>query len=175
MAAAASAVASDCSDRATCEERCKKDDAKGCLGLGGVLRAGLKPGVATADGQTAADAFGKACDKGEGAACTALGEMKFQGLGVAKDAKGAQPVLEKACELGDFAGCNDVGLVLVGTDPTGAMKYFEKACNSSSQLGCLGLGQIYRGGRGVPKDEKRGRELIKKACDGNVGAACKLL
>jgi hypothetical protein len=168
-------VAAACTDAAACDAACQKGDAKGCLGLGGFLRSTLQPGAASADGQRAAAAFAKACDQGEASACTALGEMKFQGLGIAKDAKAAEPLLDKACSLGDYAGCNDMGLVLAGRDAAAAAKYFDKACNDKSQLGCLGLGQLVKSGRGVPKDEKRGGDLIKKACDGKVAAACKLL
>ena len=169
-------VASACSDVAACGAACDKGDANGCLGLGGFLRSGLKQGTPSDDGKRAADAFRKACDGGEASACTALGEMLYQGLGVARDTEGAIPALTRACDAGDAPGCNDLGLArsLAG-DHGGAMKYFQMACNAKSQLGCLGLGMIHRDGKGVPKDPAKAKELFKKACDGKVAAACKLL
>jgi hypothetical protein len=169
-------VKSSCGDAATCQASCDKGDANGCLGLGGALRAGLKQGTPSDDGKKAQSAFQKACDGGEPTACTALGEMLYQGLGVAKDTTGAIPLLEKACSGGDPAGCNDLGLARsLSGDHGGAKKYFEMSCNAKSQLGCLGLGMLYKDGKGVAKDPGKAKELFKKACDGKVAAACKLL
>lgn len=170
-------VASDCRDEASCRERCDKSDAKGCLGLGGSLRAKLVVGKPSPEGEKARDAFQKACDGGEPTACTALGEMKFQGLGIAKDPKSSYDHFEKACSGGDMAGCNDMGLALTQSsspDPTHAKPYFEKACGSASSLGCLGLGMLYRDGRGVSRDPAKAKDLFKKACDAKISPACKL-
>lgn len=169
-------VAASCADVASCEAACNGGDAKGCLGLGGHLRALLAVGKPAEEGKRAHLAFQKACDGGEATGCTALGEMMFQGLGVPKDTAGALPVLKKGCEGGDPAGCNDVGLALaMGGDPAGAAKYFGMACNATSQLGCLGLGMLYKDGRGVAKDPAKSKQLLDKACQGKVAAACKLL
>ncbi len=171
-------VAAACGSLAACQEGCDRGEAKGCLGLGGLLRGGAKPGQASDEGARAAAAFQKACDGGEPTACTALGEMKYQGLGVPKDAAAALPLLEKACEGGDLAGCNDVGLALSQgspSDPARAAKYFDRACNAASSLGCLGLGLLVRDGRGMAKDPARAKQLFQKACDAKIGPACKLL
>ncbi len=78
--------------------------------------------------------------------------------------------------MGDPAGCNDLGLArALAGDHAGAIPYFQSACNARSQLGCLGLGLAYRDGRGVAKDAAKSKELLRKACDGKVAAACKLL
>lgn len=169
-------VTSSCADVAACEAVCKTGDAKGCLGLGGHLRAGLVAGKPTEEGKRAHFAFQKACDGGEATGCTALGEMMFQGLGVAKDTQGAVPLFEKACNGGDPAGCNDAGLARTMTgDHAGAIPWFQRACDSRSQLGCLGLGTLYKDGKGVPRDAAKSKDLFKRACDGKVAAACKLL
>jgi uncharacterized protein len=60
-------------------------------------------------------------------------------------------------------------------DHAGAIPWFQRACDGKSQLGCLGLGTLYKDGRGVPKDAAKSKDLFKKACDGKVAAACKLL
>jgi TPR repeat protein len=169
-------VAAGCADTASCQAACDKGEANGCLGLGGFLRAGLKQGTPSEDGKRAQAAFQKACDGGEATACTALGEMLYQGLGVSKDTNAATPLLEKACTGGDPAGCNDLGLARsLSGDAPGAAKYFQMACNAKTQLGCLGLGTLYRDGKGVAKDPAKAKDLFKKACDGKVAAACKLL
>ncbi len=171
-------VTSDCKDQASCQARCDKNDAKGCLGLGGALRSKLVVGRPAPDGEQARDAFQKACDGGEPTACTALGEMKFQGLGVAKDAKGSLGHFDEACDGGDPAGCNDMGLALTlstPADPARAQKYFERSCNGASSLGCLGLGFLYRDGHGVSRDSAKAKDLFKRACDAKIGVACKQL
>lgn len=170
-------VAADCTSEAACKERCDASDAKGCLGLGGALRAKLAVGKPSPDGERARDAFQKACDGGEPTACTALGEMEFQGIGIAKDGKGSLPHFDKACDAGDPAGCNDMGLALTQTSAAEAPRaksYFERACGSTSSLGCLGLGMLYRDGRGVAKDPDKAKSLFKKACDAKIAPACKL-
>jgi hypothetical protein len=170
-------VSASCTDMTSCQAACDKGDAKGCAGLGGLLRQGLKAGAASDDGKRASQAFEKACATGEPTACTALGEMLYQGLGVPKDAAASIGHLEKGCEGGDPAGCNDVGLAkLAGPppDPAGAAKYFERACNERSSLGCLQLGLLVKAGRGVVKDAARGQALLEKACAAKVGNACQL-
>jgi len=37
------------------------------------------------------------------------------------------------------------------------------------------MGMLYRNGKGVAKDPDKAKDLFKKACDGKVAAACKLL
>jgi hypothetical protein len=170
-------VASDCADAASCKARCDANDPKGCLGLGGALRAKLGVGKPSPDGDAAEEAFRRACDGGEASACTALGEMMFQGLGIARDPKGSLSRFEKACRGSDFAGCNDMGLALAQSSPADyatAKTYFEKACSKETGLGCLGLGMLYRDGKGVARDASRAKALFKQACSANVVAACKL-
>src|SRR5262249_3352357 len=131
----------DCADVASCTERCDKGDAKGCLGLGGHLRAELKAGKASEAGEKTAAAFQKACDGGQAAACTALGEMRYQGLGVAKDAGAALSLFQKGCEGGDAPGCNDTGIALSDKgDHAGAATFYERVCGPKVALGCVGLG-----------------------------------
>src|SRR5262249_39654002 len=160
-------VQADCPDVAACSALCEKGDAKGCLGLGGHLRAELKPGKASDAGAKTAAAFQKACDGGAAAACTALGEMHYQGLGIAKHPAAAVPLLEKGCEGGDDPGCNDAGIALNDKgDHAGAAKYFERVCNAKSSLGCVGLGFQARDGKGRSVDKARAKELFQKACSG---------
>ena len=171
-------VRADCVDVAECKASCDKGEAKGCLGLGGRLRAGLKPGGKDPQGEEAATAFKKACDGGEPSACVAVGEMMYQGLGIARDGQGSLPLFEKACEAGEASGCNDMGIVLgdpsVGKDPARAAKFYARACTGTSALGCLGLGMLTRDGRGVPRDPARAKQLFQKACDAKIQIACKL-
>jgi hypothetical protein len=171
-------VQADCTDVDACQKSCDADEARGCLGLAGLLRAGLKPGKPEPQGDQAAAAFKKACDKGESSACVALGELYYQGLGVAKDAAAAPPLFEKACDAGDPVGCNDMGHALsdgaIPRDSARAAAFYGRACNSKSSLGCFGLGLMLRDGRGVARDAAKAKALFKKACQGGVAAACKL-
>lgn len=171
-------IKTSCSGLDDCKKRCAENDPQGCLGVGASLRGTLKPGKATSEGAEAEKAFTVACDGKAFDACTALGEMKFQGLGVAKNDAAARAMLERGCDGGDPVGCNDVGLMLTSgasQDPAAAAKYFERACTSTSAVGCLGLGLLIRDGRAMVKDEARAKQLFKRACDAKVAPACKLL
>jgi len=171
-------VQADCADLRECTERCDKGEAKGCLGLGGLLRSELAAGQSSPKGERAAGAFGKACDGGEPSACTALGEMYYQGLGIPRKASSAPALFEKACDAGNDAGCNDLGLALtegaVPRDLSRARRYFERVCNEQTALGCVGLGMLYRDGRGVPMDKPRALQYFQQACNGNIKIGCRL-
>lgn len=171
-------VKADCSQEEECRTRCEAGDAKGCLGLGAVLRGGLKPGQPTPQGDKAAQAFQKACDAGESSACVALGELYYQGLGVPKNPASAPALFEKACEAGDPVGCNDMGHALadgaIARDLPRAAQFYGQACNDRASLGCFGLGVLTRDGRGVARDPAKAKQLFQKACAGGVKVACKL-
>jgi hypothetical protein len=169
------AVDVDCGDVAACSARCDRGEASACFGLGGQLRAELRPGKPSDTGERASGAFQKACDGGAAGACTALGEMRFQGLGVAKDAAAALALFQQACEKGDDAGCNDAGIALSDKgDHAVAAGYFERVCGPRSALGCIGLGIAARDGKGRTTDKALAREKFKKACSAGVTVGCKL-
>jgi TPR repeat protein len=51
----------------------------------------------------------------------------------------------------------------VGRDDALAARYFRKACDAKAGGGCYGLYQLYRDGRGVPKDQKMARKFLTLA------------
>jgi hypothetical protein len=168
-------VDADCADEAACAERCNGGDAKGCAGLGALLRGGLAAGKTSDDGARALAAFQKACDGGHTGSCVAGGEMRYQALGVDKDVDAAIALFDRACAAGEAAGCNDMGIVLADRKETAkAATYYEKACTKDVAIGCVGLGLLTRDGRGVPKDAARAKALFQKACKAGVSVGCKL-
>ncbi|HKO58027.1 MAG TPA: hypothetical protein VJ276_19320 [Thermoanaerobaculia bacterium] len=97
----------------------------------------------------------KACQNGDGAACTALARAH----GDARD------LLKLGCDLGDGQGCYLLALEL-GNNQYGAAAYRE-ACDGGNSLACTNLGWMYERGIGVPLDYDAALRLYKKGCDGS--------
>lgn len=94
------------------------------------------------------------CEGGDGAACTAL----------AREHDDDVVLLRQACDLGDAAGCYNLGLKL-GNGAEGAAAY-EQACDFGNPLACTNLGWIYQNGTGVPVDLEAAVRLYTLGCDG---------
>lgn len=168
-------VDADCTEEAECQKRCDAGEARGCAGLGAVLRSGLAAGKASPEGERAFAAFDKACQGGHATSCVAGGELRYQALGVSRDVDAAAALFEKACDAGEPTGCNDLGIVLADRkEGAKAASYYQKACNDKVVLGCVGLGLLTRDGRGVKKDPGAAKALFQKACKGGVSVGCKL-
>lgn len=122
------------------------------------------------------------CDAGDGESCGLLAEAYASGEGVPKDAEIAKqlaarvPALQnKACGAGDASSCSTYGLDVssknVNDAKTGAV-YLKKGCDGGDGLGCESLAQHYAAGRGVTKDPKQAKALLKKACTSGLSRAC---
>jgi hypothetical protein len=119
-----------------------------------------------------------ACDKGDGAACLALGLDYFDGNGVPKSYERSANFLEKACAKNMADGCNILGSMY--NDGTGvrqnkqlAAKFYDKACSNGRAQGCFNLGVHYYKGEGVQQDKQKAAKLFQKACDGGDENGCK--
>lgn len=53
-----------------------------------------------------------------------------------------------------------------------ARALWQQGCDAGSMRDCFELGIVYRDGEGVAPDSARYRELMTRACDGEIGAAC---
>jgi hypothetical protein len=53
-----------------------------------------------------------------------------------------------------------------------ARTLWQQGCDAGSMRDCFELGIVYRDGEGVAPDRARYLELMTRACDGDVGAAC---
>src|SRR5437868_10719273 len=108
-----------------------------------------------------------ACDAGTVAACSKLGTLYRQGLGLPVDECRAATLFEKACTGGGPDGC--VGLALmyedglcVEHDGGRAAALYEKACTGGAGIGCRSLGDLYRAGEGVARNPERALGYFRK-------------
>ncbi len=82
---------------------------------------------------------------------------------------------EQGCEGGDGIACFNIGFKAESRNPKDwelARTHYAKACELGFAEGCSYLGVIYRHGRGVEPDLKRGAELYRKACIGGYLIGC---
>jgi TPR repeat protein len=143
-----------------------------------LLASALDSGLAVAkDASRAAELYRKACDGGQLAACSNLGERYLEGTGVPKDPGRAAELLRRACNGQAMHSCWALALLYgdgtgVPKDPAGAVELLRKACDGGYMRGCNTLGTSYDKGAGVPKDAVRAVELYRTACDGGHMLGC---
>lgn len=119
----------------------------------------------------------KACDLGNPAGCTALGEMYQNSQGIARDDSKAVSLYRKACDGGNARGCSNLGWMTesgrgVEKDQVKAVSFYRKACNAGNGMGCELLGIMYLNGKGVAKDESEAVTLARKACNAGYARGC---
>ncbi|HEY3452113.1 MAG TPA: tetratricopeptide repeat protein [Myxococcales bacterium] len=118
----------------------------------------------------AVDFHDRACRTGWKMGCESATKLIAQGVGKAEIAKPYFETLLKACEAGQFAGCEMPVTVLrkghpaIPRDVARAVKILEKSCEAKDATSCATLSQMYRGGLDVAKDAARGELYRKKAC-----------
>ena len=128
----------------------------------------------------AAPLYRKACDGGNGSACTNLGYMYERGLGVDKDERSAATLYRRGCDANDAQGCTNLALLYfqgrgVESDQHRAAELDQRGCAGGSASGCANLGTIYWKGSGVPKNEELGARFMQQGCDGGNAQACRFL
>jgi TPR repeat protein len=82
---------------------------------------------------------------------------------------------ERRCLAGHLDDCVQAGRELENEGGMGAnyaAELYRFACEEGHAPACRGLGAMYRAGKGVDKDEARGRELVEQACAQGDAAAC---
>jgi TPR repeat protein len=89
----------------------------------------------------------------------------------------APDALAARCAEGDFAACNDLGVVYLtgqgaAKDIIKAGALFRQACDGKLAEGCFNLGVLYENGTGVMADASRAAELYEKACQAGHAAGC---
>lgn len=92
----------------------------------------------------------------------------------------AVPLMTKACDGGDAAGCGSLGLMYqngqgVTRDEFKAVSLYRKACDNGNARGCTDLGWMTELGRGAGKDPKTAVSLYRKACDAKDPMGCEHL
>jgi TPR repeat protein len=82
---------------------------------------------------------------------------------------------ERRCLAGHLDDCVQAGKELENEGGMGAnyaAELYRFACEEGHAPACRGLGAMYRVGKGVDKDEARGRELYEQACAQGDAPAC---
>lgn len=87
--------------------------------------------------------------------------------------------VNQLCELDQWSSCNQLGLLYaLGTgsqnqkEPQRAVSFFKKGCQGGYVESCIHLGKAYLQGKGIETDQKRGQELLQKACKQGYKVAC---
>ncbi len=94
--------------------------------------------------------------------CTGLARFIGRGEGGRKDLARARALHSKACKLGAEESCNELPEIL------------DRRCKAGGFESCFERAIKHLDAR-TAEDDLRGRELIEKACQGNVAASCNLL
>ncbi len=134
----------------------------------------------TADPRTlplAFSEFTKACEQGEGSACSSLGVMHELGLGTSEDHAQAYKLYQTACASQNIGGCTNLGLALlhgvgVAVDPRRARELLVWSCNHDHPIGCRELGVMHLLGEGGAVDISAAATYFRAGCKKGDGEAC---
>jgi uncharacterized protein len=163
---------------------CQPSNLTGCINVGRAYRDAI--GVAK-DAARSAKIFRDACDRkprkndpdaveSGSRACSLLGDLYLDGNGVEKDIPKGRELLEQGCERGDSFGCFNAATVYAagGGDANAARaaSFFERACKAGDADGCFQLALACEKGKGVSRDPRRAKELLRKACALGFEQAC---
>jgi TPR repeat protein len=121
----------------------------------------------------------QACDGNDGDGCFYLGAMLLKGVGGGADERAADPVMTKACELGNTQACQMWGAyeAFAATPPRAAdgVKLLRIGCDHDDAKSCHALAVLVQNGNGVTADPKAAFVLARHACDLGEVAACTLV
>ena len=158
---------------------CDLGNAKGCLNAGALLHF---QGRFPHDVSRALSYYDKACaadeDPSAPLACENIGKIYREGHGgVPVDTSRAAVAYARACKLGSVRACGLASLAnpLLGATITNTDEraLAERGCSDGQRDACVALANMYAGGRGVTKDEKRAAELDAKACQLGAPDGCR--
>jgi TPR repeat protein len=145
------------------EKMCKQGHPRACGDLGDLFMRGMGGPQDTLRGEKLLE---DACNKRDARACSNLATLAYR----AGDAERAEQLAEEADELGNPVGYAHLGDLYAQTNDTvRAIVYFKHACEAGLAHGCTGHGFLLLES-GV--DEKKGRELLQRGCDGGDTKAC---
>jgi TPR repeat protein len=142
------------------------------------LKAIFNQGLAAYDAGHYAEAFEifKSIDEEDVAAMRNEGLMLRKGLGVQKDPKAAEDVLERAAEVGLATAQYDLAEMLLNgeagdPDPEAALPWLTKAVAAHHPIAEYRLGILYEEGKVVEKNLTFARTLYMDAAARNVPGA----
>lgn len=128
---------------------------------------------------------------GDGADCNRLGVLSSRGASApagtsgshaltsatAQDFPQAARLFQRACDLGNASGCNNLGLAFesglgVPQDYQRAFELFERACGGGFAEGCNNQGALYEHGQGVALNLGDAQRLYAQACNHGAALGC---
>lgn len=122
--------------------------------------------------------YNQACDGGASVGCIAAGDLsESQYGGELVDSDAAEPVaavgfFEKACNLGDLAGCDQFASALrKGGDISRSDAVLERACKAGGEDACLFLSNNLMESR-QPENYARAAAILDAMCRNSVVLAC---
>ena len=154
-------------DASRCQEACDAGDGESCARLAEHLERGA--GMPRDDARAAA-LYGRACDAGEPSGCAGLGRLARLGRGgLPRDPARAARLFQRACDARV-----DRRTRRPSDDDWGhAARPPRRAARADGTRGCALLGEAYRDGAGVDRDEARAVRLFRDACDEGDLLGCK--
>jgi TPR repeat protein len=130
--------------------------------------------------QEALEWFRKASDQGNAIAATNIGEMYYNGLGVAKNPVEAAKWYRLGADRGSASAQNQLGRLYengqgVPQDFAEALKYYRLGADQRNAAAQSNLGAMYANGRGVPQNQTEAVRLFRLGADqGNPFAQANL-
>ena len=125
---------------------------------------------------TALTLAGKRCELGDAAACTLVGRIYDEGLGINKEAVVAARWYKKGADLGDIEAAFALGVMFaegrgVDKDRMTAGQMFERAAAKQHALANYNLAQLFLSGQGKPENPYRAAQHLAFAAQKGVAAA----
>jgi len=122
------------------------------------------------------------CETGEALACSHLGYMYENNIGVSENFAKKQAFYSKGCVGGDGFACDDLGIerdvscqMKSAADCPVAASLYAKSCDLGFAQGCQHLGSMYHKGIGIERDDVRAQALFSRACSAGAAGACREL
>ncbi|MBX3125285.1 MAG: sel1 repeat family protein [Polyangiaceae bacterium] len=133
----------------------------------------------------AARAAWEACEQRSGSGCLAVGVSYANGShGLPQDPVRAADLYERACDLGELRGCNNLAVVLEKgegrpVDAARALELYRRNCDAKHALACRNLGRGHRDGVGTSPDRAAAAKAFRAAaalserdCEAGVAEGC---
>lgn len=132
--------------------------------------------------ERAAQSLYTACaNHGDANACNQVGQLAASRTWGTKNAVQAARLFAMACDAGAAAGCENLAEAYeagdgLAVDMRRAWELHERACQGKRGFACLKLGTRYAVGQGdAPRDFRRAREYLARACEEGDSEACQLV
>ncbi|MCB9674180.1 MAG: sel1 repeat family protein [Alphaproteobacteria bacterium] len=138
-----------------------------CYEYGAILFNNL--GV-TADPRLGIRRWEGACDEGEGAACTVLARIWFDGVKVKADAEKAKGYANKACSAGDPHGCYEQARIGGKADAMAAKQ--TELCQKGGVDACWAMASSYLSGERPEPSKGTARSLLDLGCELGHAQSC---